>query len=87
MTDAEWTELKKYYKFGLAERRPLRDYELEEQAGRIRSYRGTADFHKLVARVDMLRAALLKYGEHAQWCGYPRGCDCGYTEVLSKIQE
>jgi hypothetical protein len=83
MTDAEWAELKKYYKFGLAERRPLLKYELEEQSERIRSDRGASDFHKLVAEVARLRAALLRYGDHDPSCDWQKeGCGCGYRQAL-----
>ncbi|HYP41649.1 MAG TPA: hypothetical protein VEX13_14925 [Chloroflexia bacterium] len=85
MTDAEWVELKKYYKFGLAERRPLLKYELEEQSERIRSDRGASDFHNLVAEVDRLRAALLRYGGHDPSCDWQKeGCGCGYRDVLGR---
>lgn len=83
MTDSEWAELKKYYKFGLAERRSLLQYELDDQVTRIRSDRGVLDFHLLVNEVDTLRAALLRYGNHDPSCDYPRGeCDCGFRQVL-----
>ncbi len=86
MTDAEWTQLKRYYKFGLAERRPLLPYELEDQSARIRSDRDLSDFHKLVAEIDSLRAALHRYGNHDPSCDYPRGyCDCGYKQALGNI--
>ncbi len=86
MTNTEWTDLKKYYKFGLAERRALLPYEFEDQAARIRSDRGLSDFRKLVAEIDLLRAALHRYGNHDPSCDYPRGnCDCGFRQASGSI--
>lgn len=46
----------------------------------------TADLFKARAKIERLRAALEKYGDHTQECNFRNdvgylGCNCGFTEA------